>query len=352
MHVVSSSSNFRCIVCTSSFASRSSLVSYMADLEDDANRREDELAALRAIYGDDEVDALGESWTVRLDGGVSLEVLLPLDYPSTSAPTPVLVAPGLGEDEVSRLSTELLSMYDGCEVVFAWIEHLREQISALSLVSALETAALSEAAEAAAEASAVTEATEAADVAEAAEAAEASSRGYTYQPETTRYGQRTRHFDASVCDPTNAVDIVTGAPFHPPNSGASENFQAHVARVSSMAAVEWVLYTLLQDKRIARATHNMVAYRFWDEDRGVLVHDCDDDGESTSGKKLAELLDNMKASNVIVVVSRWFGGQLLGPARFKHIANTARQLLDECGVGERERGGKQTKGGGKSSSKR
>ena len=91
----------------------------------------------------------------------------------------------------------------------------------------------------------------------------------------------------------------------------------------------------------------MVAYRFWDEARGVLVHDCDDDGESTSGKKLAELLDNMKASNVIVVVSRWFGGQLLGPARFKHIANTARQLLDECGRAERERG-KQAKGGGKS----
>ena len=60
-----------------------------------------------------------------------------------------------------------------------------------------------------------------------------------------------------------------------------------------------------------------------------------------------ELLENMKASNVIVVVSRWFGGQLLGPARFKHIANTARQLLDECGLAERERG-KQAKGGGKS----
>ena len=39
----------------------------------------------------------------------------------------------------------------------------------------------------------------------------------------------------------------------------------------------------------------------------------------------------MGAENVIVVVSRWYGGVLLGPARFTHINNAARQLLDQCG---------------------
>ena len=34
---------------------------------------------------------------------------------------------------------------------------------------------------------------------------------------------------------------------------------------------------------------------------------------------------------MVVVVSRWFGGTLLGPSRFTHINNAARQLLDECG---------------------
>lgn len=33
------------------------------------------------------------------------------------------------------------------------------------------------------------------------------------------------------------------------------------------------------------------------------------------------------ACGVCVVVSRWFGGVLLGPARFTHINNAARQLL-------------------------
>ncbi len=32
--------------------------------------------------------------------------------------------------------------------------------------------------------------------------------------------------------------------------------------------------------------------------------------------------------DVVVVVSRWFGGVLLGPQRFALINNTARQLLE------------------------
>lgn len=34
----------------------------------------------------------------------------------------------------------------------------------------------------------------------------------------------------------------------------------------------------------------------------------------------------------VVVVSRWFGGILLGPDRFKHINNAARSLLNTCGL--------------------
>ena len=67
----------------------------------------------------------------------------------------------------------------------------------------------------------------------------------------------------------------------------------------------------------------------------TVEHDAsdhnDDDGETTAGAKLAALLELTGAQNVLVVVSRWFGGVLLGPARFKYIANTARALLDETG---------------------
>ena len=46
---------------------------------------------------------------------------------------------------------------------------------------------------------------------------------------------------------------------------------------------------------------------------------------------MLKLLQIVEACNVVVVVSRWFGGTLLGPSRFTHITNAARQLLDECG---------------------
>lgn len=76
------------------------------------------------------------------------------------------------------------------------------------------------------------------------------------------------------------------------------------------------------------------------------TQDCDDDGEDAAGGRLLHLLQMVDARNVVVVVSRWFGGVLLGPARFALINNTARQLLDACGyVG----GGDKGPGGGGSS---
>ena len=96
------------------------------------------------------------------------------------------------------------------------------------------------------------------------------------------------------------------------------------------------------DKKVGKATHNMFAYRFYateenNNDNGdnekkkkstLLVKDNDDDGEKGSGAKLASLLELSSAENVLVVVSRWYGGQLLGPSRFKWIAGVARNGLE------------------------
>ena len=48
--------------------------------------------------------------------------------------------------------------------------------------------------------------------------------------------------------------------------------------------------------------------------------------------------------NVMVVVSRWYGGVKLGPARFTHINNAARELLVAQGYVAT---GNQQGGGGK-----
>ena len=62
-----------------------------------------------------------------------------------------------------------------------------------------------------------------------------------------------------------------------------------------------------------------------------MLQDCDDDGESAAGGRLLQLLQNTSVRDVLVVVSRWYGGVKLGPARFTHINNAARDLLVKNG---------------------
>eukprot|EP00585_Thalassiosira_rotula_P019448 CAMPEP_0196199572 /NCGR_PEP_ID=MMETSP0912-20130531/3208_1 /TAXON_ID=49265 /ORGANISM="Thalassiosira rotula, Strain GSO102" /LENGTH=97 /DNA_ID=CAMNT_0041472795 /DNA_START=80 /DNA_END=369 /DNA_ORIENTATION=- len=95
---------------------------------------------------------------------------------------------------------------------------------------------------------------------------------------------------------------------------------AHVCNVTCMEHVQWALSELLfNDKKVGKATHNMFAYRFFTDNNdngnnGSHVSDNDDDGEKGSGSKLASLLEMCRVENVLVVVSRWFGGMKLGPA--------------------------------------
>lgn len=63
-----------------------------------------------------------------------------------------------------------------------------------------------------------------------------------------------------------------------------------------------------------------------------LTSDYDDDGESAAGSRLAHLLEILELENVLVVVSRWYGGTLLGADRFKHINQAARDALEKAGL--------------------
>ncbi len=125
------------------------------------------------------------------------------------------------------------------------------------------------------------------------------------------------------------------APVFPVLHGAliierKSTFQAHVAAVRSAADVRAALDAVFAHPRVARATHNMYAYRF-SLDGGGVAADNDDDGEESAGRRLAELLANVRANNCLIVVSRWFGGILLGPSRFAVINNAARELLVQGG---------------------
>jgi len=76
-----------------------------------------------------------------------------------------------------------------------------------------------------------------------------------------------------------------------------------------------------------------------------VLSDNDDDGESAAGGRLAHLLQILVShlllwlivpleyylqdvKDVLVVVTRYFGGTLLGADRFKHINQAARDALE------------------------
>ncbi|ETN42449.1 uncharacterized protein HMPREF1541_01604 [Cyphellophora europaea CBS 101466] len=104
-------------------------------------------------------------------------------------------------------------------------------------------------------------------------------------------------------------------------------FVARACQVSSMTDVtNAVSHLISSNKKVAGATHNIKAWRFKNES-AATTQDYDDDGESAAGGRMLHLMQLMDVWNVLVVVTRWYGGVKLGPDRFRVINNVAREAL-------------------------
>jgi hypothetical protein len=186
------------------------------------------------------------------------------------------------------------------------------------------------------------------------------------QQQPSRHGSDSSSF--TVDSATLLFSWISGLPLVDRKS----TFVAHICPISSEAQVKPALNQLISGStRIQRATHNMVSLEMMKHDRyiykwnshsdlfsclkncacfhflqyayrlteyipskdgkncmiPVKKHDNDDDGEDGAGARLAHLLELRKDDGVLVVVSRWYGGIPLGPKRFAHIVNVARELL-------------------------
>ncbi|KAL1983494.1 hypothetical protein VTN96DRAFT_10315 [Rasamsonia emersonii] len=114
-------------------------------------------------------------------------------------------------------------------------------------------------------------------------------------------------------------------------------FLGRAAHVTSLAQAEAFLdHLIATDKRVAAATHNISAWRIRekkssDPSAETIVQDCDDDGETAAGGRLLHLMQLMDVWDVVVVVSRWYGGIKLGPDRFRIINNVGRDALVKGG---------------------
>ena len=305
------------------------------DDDDDSQRREEEWQALISFYGTDDVVVRVNDNVWRINIGPydsTLEVWLPKNYPSGSLPIPTFqIQPWVLDDKrVNQLRNELLNDSEaGMEVILTWAETCRAILEDESTMTTPIPANNNneETSVANTDDPSLSNTNQEQVNSQGSEGADFCS----FIPPTSKYHQPIRKFQTDIID--NELykrTIHKGSLFHPPKSGPSEQMLAHVASVESMEHVQWVLaHLLFHDKKVGAATHNMFAYKFMNGT--TIVSDNDDDGEKGSGAKLASLLDISGADGVIVVVSRWYGGVKLGPARFKWIANVARDALVQHG---------------------
>src|SRR5437016_1274476 len=92
-------------------------------------------------------------------------------------------------------------------------------------------------------------------------------------------------------------------------------FTATLFPASTVEEVRGQLAELTRDKHFRFASHNVVAYRLRGPDGQLLEHK--DDGysgrgrEGGAGRVVLEVLRAKEAVDVLVVVTRWFGGTKL-----------------------------------------
>lgn len=143
--------------------------------------------------------------------------------------------------------------------------------------------------------------------------------------------------------PVEGVDTVTHSIIQSSDTITlkKSTFQGHACVVHTLGEVKSVLKTLKQNKKVSQATHNIVAYRLVGVNETSFIQDYADDGEVNAGGRLLHLLQIMGVKNVVVVVSRWYGGILLGPDRFRLINNVAREAVIQLGIYEPKQVAKQ-----------
>ncbi|XP_051019710.1 protein IMPACT isoform X2 [Acomys russatus] len=287
--------------------------------EEDAGidqRQNEEIEAMAAIYGEEwcVIDECAKIFCIRITDDIDepkwtlcLQVMLPSEYPGTAPPIYQLNAPWLKGQERADLSNSLEEIYIqniGECILYLWVEKIRDALIQKSQ-----------------------EPEPVPDVKKKPEKKKTESennRSVKRQP-----GHQVKKAEVNKAEKVPEVEELPPVDHGVPITDRRSTFQAHVAPVACPEQVKLVLGKLYENKKIASATHNIYAYRIYCEDKQTFLQDFEDDGETAAGGRLLHLMEILNVKNVLVVVSRWYGGILLGPDRFKHINNCARNILVE-----------------------
>ena len=266
---------------------------------------EDEITSINAIYAENTFTTSSSnpiicSLLLPGDTSISLRLEFPSHYPD--APPSILgtqtvgdnLPKGSGQQIVDVARSVLSEVYTpGSPCIFDLVEELQSQLQ--PLISDLAT--------------------------------------NTEEPQVShRNGQQ--DLDSSVAAYSDAAQTVEQPLGEEPPWILSEVvtekksvFVARAAYVTSTDQAKGYLHHLLAtDKKVAKATHNITAWRIHGPNE-TAFQDCDDDGETAAGGRLLHLLQLMDVWDIMIVVTRWYGGVHLGPDRFRLINMAARDAV-------------------------
>lgn len=279
----------------------------------------DEVEAINSIYGDGSLVQAGEDTGIYIlalpDETVSLRLQFPADYPD--APPSVISTNssggrrGVASRDLELFRSALGDVYQPGQVcLFDAVEELKR----LQEEAGLDRGSSPPPDDAAA--------------AEARDEAQAQA--------------------AAAAGPDDALGPEPPWVLSDPAVELRSTFVARCAPVGSPdEAAGYVRHLLATDRRARAASHNITAWRVRGPG-GASYQDCDDDGEAAAGGRLLHLMQLMGLWDTMVVVTRWYGGQKLGPRRFALINAVARDAFVKAGlVGEAPAAAGKKKGHGR-----
>ncbi|XP_057671882.1 protein IMPACT homolog [Diorhabda carinulata] len=252
---------------------------------DNISQQSDEIEALKSIYGEEwRSETVPGTYSIDISKDVRLYITLVPEYPSSSLPKYELLAPNLTFNQKKFIQQKFHNLYEsegGGPLIYQMImitEDVVKKSDSKNVPSSTTKPCVEEG------------------------LVINNSKNYSH------------------------LKVIHG----PTVIDRKSVFQGHVCEVKCKEDISGFMELLLDNRKIAQATHNISAYRIL-QSNNVVMQDCDDDGENKASSRLLDLLQTLKLNNVMVVVSRWYGGIQLGPDRFRHINNAARQALVEAG---------------------
>ncbi|TKA69691.1 hypothetical protein B0A55_07852 [Friedmanniomyces simplex] len=251
----------------------------------------DEVTSINSIYGEDTLQFIsGHVYALSLPAlpAISLRVEFPADYPA--APPSILGTQSVGESTAKGEGNHLVDLTRnvlaeiyiiGSPCVFDLVEEVDQRIQQLWPDGS----------------------TERHEKQQAAEGDGQPSASHLTPPGAISDAPQPSLAELEHPPPWTLSDVLTEK---------KSIFLARCAPVASVAQAKSYLAHLLSSEK----------------------KDCDDDGETAAGGRALHLMELMDVWDVMVVVSRWYGGVQLGPDRFRLINQAARDAFVKGGFVE------------------